>query len=156
MYSTSSLLAIASEAEKQYLNLQAQHPPGTIHMGRNAAYSQMQQALACATWLETQSVQEMANVGPFMATHIVRGQRVRICRGARVFGTGPKAERGGTLTKRAYVVTVHSSDSGYIDSCSRQPKIVQGKITWAGTGGFWRWTDLNSVETLLAIETEAA
>lgn len=146
------LLEKALEAETRYLALLAQFPPGTIHDERNEARRQMRDAQTCAAWMEKQGLVECANVGPFMTTQVSKGQRVRVRKGARVFGTAPRMPREGHTIERARYVTVHSCDSGYLDSRddSGNPDVVQGKITWADTSGYWTWTDINNVELLLS------
>jgi hypothetical protein len=115
MFTVHSLREMADVQERMYRQLLEQHPPGTVHEGRNNAHDMMERARICADWLEARGLKEAKNVGPFMAMVLSRGQRVRLLSGARVFGTGNAISRGGELASRARVVTVHSFDRGYVD-----------------------------------------
>lgn len=100
--------------------------------------------------MEANGIAECANVGPFMTSSFSRGQKVRIKKGVKVFSTAPSVSREGREQSRSQVVTVHFFDQGYIDLTEDRanPRIVQGKVTWSGTGGYWRWTDVNNVELI--------
>ncbi len=150
MYTPATLLEIAAQAEARYKTLLLDHPPGSVHDGRNLAREEMEAALACAAWLEQQGIREIANVGPFVTTRCRRGDRVRVRRGARVYSTHPQTPREGVETQRSQVVTIHAVYQGYVNTLAdpRQPEVVQGKVHWAGAGGYWRWTDINNVERI--------
>ncbi|KWU26294.1 hypothetical protein [Burkholderia cenocepacia] len=154
MFTKESLRQMADMAEKSYRELLVLHPPGTVHDGRNDAHDLMDRARICADWMEAHGIEQTANIGPFMTTLPKRLQQVRIRKGARIFGTGPKIGREGEITQRARVVVVHSVDKGYIDTHTGRkwvderhaPVVVQARVHWAGTGGYWRWTDIENVE----------
>lgn len=158
MFTKESLRAQADEAEKRYKALLALHPPGTVHDGRNQAYDEMERARLCADWLEVHGIDNVADVGPFMTTELKRGDRVRIRKGARVFGTGSGIPREGEVIARARVVEVRDFYRGYINrnvgekwrDGREAPHIVQGRIHWSGTNGYWRWTDIENVELVKA------
>lgn len=148
-YTPEKLLEIAVAADVQYKSLAAEFGPGTWHEGRNAAREMRQSALACAAWMESHGHLQIANVGPFMTTSVHRGERVRIRRGSVIHGTGPGMPREGLRSGRAILVTAHSVDKGYVVDADRDnPSVVQGKVSWAGSGGYWRWTDINNVDPL--------
>ncbi|WP_432263396.1 hypothetical protein [Cupriavidus sp. TMH.W2] len=148
MHTPASLYEYAASAESTYRTLLSEFGPGTVHVGRNEARRQMEAARACAAWMEANGFSEIANVGPYMGTTISRGDKVYIRKGARIDGTGSTIPREGADLKRRQLVTVVSVDRGYLDFSepSRNPKIVQGRVHWAGAGGYWRWTDINNVE----------
>lgn len=146
MFTPESLLALATESEAIYLELLKQHPPGTIHDGRNEARRSMEQAMACAAWMEKSDHKELAYVGPFGSLPFSRGARVRVRKGAVVRGI--KVAKGGAPAKTSHVVTVHSIDQGYVwhDGPDGRDAVHQPKVHWAGAGGYWRWVDANDVE----------
>lgn len=133
-------LALAQEAE--YHRLLKLHPPGTFHEGRNYAHERCEQALACAGWMQAQDIEKLRWVGPFGIVNFRRGMPAMLARGARVFGTGSRIPREGKLLLRQTTVTVHSIDQGYVNTSTG--KVTQPRVNWAGTGGYWRWTDLNN------------
>tara|TARA_B100001105_G_scaffold77022_1_gene60906 strand:- start:2555 stop:3004 length:450 start_codon:yes stop_codon:yes gene_type:complete len=146
MFTPESLLALAAESEASYLELLAQHPPGTIHDGRNEARRSMEHATACALWMERNGHKELAYVGPFGSMPFSRDARVRVRKGAVVHGI--KVPNGGAPAKTSRVVTVHSVDKGYVwhDGPEGRDAVHQPKVHWAGAGGYWRWVDANDVE----------
>lgn len=148
-YTKESLMEIALENQVIYENLSIEFPAGTIHDGRNRARRTMEEALFCAEWMEKEGIEELANVGPFMTTQVSKGQKVKIKKGAVVFSTLPSVPRSGIRTIRDQWVTVHYSSEGHIDHghLRRDCKttVEQGRVTWAGTGGYWRWTDINNI-----------
>lgn len=150
MHTIASLLQTASEAEIRYKALLLEHPPGTYSKERNDAFDLMERALFCACWMEQEGLSAIVNVGPFMGVALDRGQRARIKKGAQVFSTHPQVTRAGKTLSRAQVVKVHDLDRGYIDQYHGQgeQRLVQGKVTWVGTGGYWFWTDVNNIEPI--------
>lgn len=47
--------------------------------------------------------------------------------------------------------SAHVGHARYVDTFARADAEVvvrQPKVTWAGAGGYWRWTDLHNVELL--------
>lgn len=149
MFTPKSLREMADVAHAEYLELQKLHPPGTIHDGRNKAYTRAAQARVCAKWMEQQGIAELAHVGPFSSfPPLSKGMQVRIRKGSFVQSTKGEPRK----TARDQVVKVHFYDAGYVDTYPRAEKeaevVRQPQITWAGAGGYWRWTDLNNVELL--------
>jgi hypothetical protein len=153
MFTRDNLLQTAAEAEIEYQRLLVLYPPGTFHDGRNKAYELMNKALACAAWMEKQGINEIANVGPFMSIKAERGVKVRIKKGAEIRSTDPKY-KGGKIAVKPFQVTVFDVFDGYLDTMSRgtprEPEIVQAKVEWVGTHGYWHWTDANNVELVAA------
>lgn len=148
MFTPTSLREIAARATAEYRELLKQYPPGTYHEGRNKARDLADRAETCAKWMEQQGFVELAHVGPFSSiTHLARGTEVRIRKGSLVRST--KGEPRTTV--RDQVIKIHSFDPGYVDTFARADAEVvvrQPKVTWAGAGGYWRWTDLHNVELL--------
>jgi hypothetical protein len=136
----------ARQAQARYEALRVQFPPGTVHAGRNDAYREAEEAAACATWMAKQGIDRLVSVVPFSTIALERGAVVRIAKGARIFSTHPSVPREGLQARCAQQVKLHFIDRGYVDGRSTDPIIVQGKVQWAGTGGYWRWTDINNVE----------
>lgn len=143
-FNPASLLALAMEAEATYGGLLQLHPPGTIHDGRNVAYEAVRSALACAAWMERTGKTDLAYVGPFGTLPFSRGARVRVRKGAVVYGIG--RTRDGEAAKASRVVTVHSIDKGCSWQEGREEHVRQPLVHWAGSGGYWRWVDANDVE----------
>ena len=146
MLSPESLLELATSSEAEYRELQKLHPPGTVHDRRNEARRSMEEAMACAAWMEKNGHKELAYVGPFGSLPFSRGVRVRVRKGAVVHGI--KVPKGGVPAKTSHIVTVHSVDKGYVwhDGPDGRDAVHQPRIHWAGTGGYWRWVDANDVE----------
>lgn len=149
MFTPKSLRELADVAQAEYLELLKLHPPGTIHEGRNNAYRRAEQALACAKWMEQQGIAEQAHVGPFSSfSPLAKGTQVRIRKGSIVHSTKGEPR----TTARDQLIKVHFFDPGYVDTYSRAEKdgavVRRPQVTWAGAGGYWRWTDLNNVELL--------
>lgn len=136
------LLEMAEAAEARYRSLLAAHPPGTIHDGRNAARREMEDALACAAWMEKHGLASLANVGPFMTQTFRRGLSVQIRKGARVFTTKPGSPKEGVEAKIAQWIVVRSFTHGFV----REGAVYQAEITWAGAVGYWRWKDVNNIQ----------
>ncbi|ABM96920.1 hypothetical protein [Methylibium petroleiphilum] len=135
------LLSMAQEAERRYLELLSQHPPGTFHEGRNEQRRLMEQALACAAWMERKGLDRLPYVGPFGTVPFTRGMRVRVPKGALVYGFRSDEQRAGQPAKMTHVVTAFSVDPGYVwhDGPNGADAVHQPKVHWAGAGGYWRW-----------------
>lgn len=156
MFTPASLLEIALAAEARYDALRAQFPPGTFSAERNEARTEMDRAVACADWMEQNGLTELSHVGSFGEVHVARQQRVRIKRGALVHNLRPGSPRE-TVLDRPQVVTLHFVDPGYVDPDAmrmrghrdeRYPLVRQPRVTWSGTGGYWRSTDITNVEAI--------
>lgn len=137
------LLDLSTQQDLKYRHLLEMHPPGTVHEGRNSAHQRSEQALACAEWMERNGIERLRLVGPFGTLSFTRGQHVRLAKGSIIYGTGSGIPRGGKPLGRETAVTLHSIDPGYVDVSTRE--VRQPKVTWAGSGGYWRWTDANNV-----------
>lgn len=156
MFTPMVLLGIAQESERKYEALCVQFPAGTINDERNDARRLMEQALACAQWMEASGHKELTYVGPFGALPFKRKSRVRIRKGALVHSLHPNS-KGTAPSKTSLVVKAHFVDPGFVDArapaseCVRQPR-----VTWAGAGGYWRSADANDVELVVEAAVEAA
>lgn len=139
MFNIESLMNIAAEAEKRYLELSKDFPPGTYNKERNDKYQEREDALTCAMGMEQlmeHGINEIANIGPFHSFEVSNEECVQIRRGSVVHSA-----KGDSTLVRIQKVVVHSVDSGHV--CNG--KIINGKIHWAGTKGYWKWTDINNV-----------
>ncbi|HIH2744921.1 TPA: hypothetical protein ACYLN4_000587 [Burkholderia lata] len=152
MFTVQSLRGMAADHERQYELLLKDFPPGTVHDGRNQARDMMERASFCADWMAQRGIESAHDVGPFMSMSLSRGDKVRLLKGARVFGTGPGIAREGTVNPRNRIITVFSFDRGHIDRYSRgtseTPALVQARVHWVGAGGYWRWADIEGVEMI--------
>lgn len=136
----------AQRNEKLYQELLLQHPPGTTNAERNRAHDIAEAASICADWMEAQEIESAMHVGPFHGTMPKKGERVRIKRGSLVRSTHPSFTSDGKVSEREQVVVVHQVYAGYFDHGHRPAYIHQGEVHWAGTNGYWRWTNLSNVE----------
>lgn len=143
MYSVEKLLDIAMTAEAEYHRLREIYPPGTINDARNGAYELSEKATLAAEWMEANGFKELPYVGSFGDPGIHPGDHVRIKAGAVIHSTYPGAPRCGIVSPRASTVQVRFFDRGgvhYVRQLNGE-NVIQPKITWAGSGGYWRWTD---------------
>ena len=72
-----------------------------------------------------------------------RGDQVLIKKGARIESTHPQIE-GVALAKRSYFVQIHDAYEGYTVDGEAHPS----RVTWAGSGGYWKWCPLGDVEVV--------
>lgn len=143
-FTPGTLLALAQAADRRYRELRELYPPGTVHEGRNAAYREREDALACAAWMEKAGIPSLTCVGPFGPQVLVCGSEVTIARGAIVHSTKPGTPRTGVELQRRLRIKVHSFFRGSV-AHHDDMRVVQGEVRWAGAGGYWRWTDINNV-----------
>jgi len=142
------LFAMATEQEALYLALKEEFPSGTKHEGKSIARRHMEDALACAQWLERQQGGSLERVGPYGGVKIRRGQVIRVARGSLIFSTQSKWPRAGKISIRAQVVKLDRLSEGCVDWSEGEPRIVQAGAHWPGEGGYWRWTDANNVSVV--------
>lgn len=150
MFSPEFLRDVADRAQALLEQLAKDHPPGTVHQGRNEAHDTVLKARICADWMDAQGIEGLPHVGPFsiLSKGLSRGQRVRVKKGARVFSTRPGANASGTVSVRSQVITVREFYEGYIDFSAVPLKVVNPWVQWAGAGGYWRRTDLANIELI--------
>jgi hypothetical protein len=110
------------------------------------------EATVCAEWMENHDITEAATIGPFGNITVERGKKIRIKAGAVVFGFGTEIPNGGKIVTRKYIVAIHRADNGFaIDANGGhrgKAEVRNQQVHWAGTGGYWRWTDASNVEIL--------
>jgi len=152
------LLEMAAQADAEERELSKEFPPGTVHDRRNLMHQVTQCALMCAEWLERQDCKAMSFVGPFGPTMPRKGQQVVLRKGSTVFGF--KVPKEGIVTTRNQPIKVNDSDRGYVDwsgiaRSGRDYDFRQAKVTWAGTGGYWRWTDANNLRLMVPVAVPA-
>lgn len=111
------------------------------------------EATTCAEWMENHGISEAPMIGPFGNIKIEQHTKVRIKAGALIFGFGSEFKTGPKTNKRAYTVTVDRCDrNGFaVDATNGhrgKAEVRNQQVHWAGTGGYWRWTDASNVEVL--------
>lgn len=141
------LLALAERAEARHSELSFRFPAGTVHTERNMMRDLAEHALEVASWMEATGQKEAVYAGPFGPSLPRRGSQVRLRRGAEVFSTHPTVKRA--ELGRVLVVKAHSIDGGHVDMSARagrnERRVRNPEVHWAGTGGYWRWTDANNI-----------
>lgn len=150
-FTADSLMEIAAAAERRYRALAAQFGPGIIHDERDDARREMEDAIAFAACMAENRVASARYVGPFGNPSSLPGERIRVAKGVRIFGTGPAMTKAGIQVGRALSVTVHSIHEGSV-SRAEAGLVRQPTVHWAGSGGYWRWTDLNNVAGPIGLE----
>lgn len=142
MFTTASLLEMAAKNEALLNSGQWIATDCKIRMRK-----EMDDALACAIWMEKNGYSELEYVGPFGPEVLYeKGERVRVKSGAKISSTNPKYSRakGGKVAARAYQVKIQRAHPGYV----HQGEVHQGCVVWAGEGCYWYETDLNNVEVV--------
>lgn len=142
------LQQLARSEMARYEELRKTFPPGTINDMRNEALRNAEAAELCAQHMIKLGVTELAHVGPFHSFEVQRDQIVRIKKGALVFSTHPSFDSNGKVTTRPQQVKVRAFDRGHVTIYGPRPNVVPPSVKWAGSGGYWRWTDLNNVELI--------
>lgn len=92
-------------------------------------------------------------LGPFYVAGLVfpkRGDDVTIAKGAIVHSTHPKIPSEGIEQKRRQTVLLHDLKCGFVDTW-HGIRVQDVEVLWAGTGGYWKWTSLNNVESITEI-----
>lgn len=105
-------------------------------------------ALRCAVWMEENAVHTAPVVGPFGPLPFHKGDAIEIARGTVFYSTDPAVPAEGQEIKRRTRVAVHRVSNGYIDYRERH-RVVSPEVFWAGSGGYWRWTDVLNASTPL-------
>lgn len=147
-FTPDSLRALADQAEQKYEALRAQFPPGTVHDGRNRAYTTLHKARIAAQWMEKHGHQHLRYVGDFGSLALQRGDEVAVRKGALIFSTAPNWPREGKPSSRIQRIKIHSVDRGFVpvyqpdETCDQ---LRQPRVEWVGAGGYWKWTDANNV-----------
>jgi hypothetical protein len=158
MFTPEKLLEIAVDAMAVYKT----KPSGVTRSSDEMdSYRVAQQAETCALWLERfGNGQPVESIGPFGNKDIKTGDHVRVKKGARLYTTHPAYKRvheadGGSYDKiagTAYVVKVSHENNGWAPYPNHyhdhelKHKLRNQTVHWAGTGGYWFWTDATNVE----------
>lgn len=145
-----SLIEIAEQASVRYGALCSAHPPGTFSAERSDASNMSKNALACAVWLDQSSFDSQRFVGPFGTVPFSKGDRVVVAKGALVRSTAPGWPAQGKPLSRQQVVLLHRVSPGFVF----EDRVTNPSVTWAGAGGYWRWTDANNVTAITSGENE--
>ena len=75
---------------------------------------------------------------------IKNGDRIKVLKGSHIHGTFPGHEK---VAKRSYTVTVFGADVGWNTISPHRDDVGRApKVCWAGTGGYWHYTDADNVE----------
>lgn len=142
-YTPAYLLDIANRACEDYKTLRLSG--GALFTGNEAdqAYSLYRRALLCARWMLRHRHKKLRYVGPMGCANLQKGDRVRIRAGSVFFASSKFGEMTKHVLDRAQTVTVRSVvNKGAIEL----GRVVQPSLTWYGSGGKFRTTDLNNVE----------
>jgi len=104
-------------------------------------------AFHAAAWMEARKIPSLRFVGPFGDPKSVfkRGQVVRIPKGTRISRPTFPGDRE-IVAGRTYSVILNDVYAGYVDP--RDRSVVQPRLLWAGTGGYWCYADPNDVEVV--------
>lgn len=139
MFTPASLLEMAAEREALLNSGQWVATDCKIRMRK-----EIEDALACAIWMEKNGHKELEYVGPFGEVLFEKGEKVRVKAGAHLSSTNPKYSRakGGKTVARNYAVKIQRAHAGYV----LHGEVHQGCVVWAGEGCYWYETDLNNVE----------
>jgi hypothetical protein len=100
-------------------------------------------ALLCGSYMEQRKIPQAAIIGPFILWAPKGGERVIVRKGARIGSTHDRLRRE---CGRAYSVKVHSFSAGHVWQEGDRIQLRQPSVTWVGSGGYWCWTTLDSVE----------
>ncbi len=77
---------------------------------------------------------------------IQRGDLVRIPKGTMVSRLGTGANIGVKPAGRSYTVRVaHILQGAEYDDGPDGPTVINPKVVWAGTGGYWAEVDINDI-----------
>ena len=81
--------------------------------------------------------------------------KTRIRKGSIVKSTAPDWPLAGRPLKRDTEVRVAYRDAGYSKPGYRgEPDIkVPATVRWAGSGGYWRWTDATNTESVAELSS---
>lgn len=148
MYTPQRLMEIALEADTRYQELSKQYPLGTFNKERNDAYDLSEIAMICAAWMEKNGLSEVKSIGPFNEFLPTSGSLVKVKEGATVYSTHPSYTREGRKVRRDQVIKVHDVYQGYVDRYHHidHPEVRNATVHWVGSGGYWKWCDINDVE----------
>jgi len=144
MFNVNDILEIAIDQERIYKERSALFPAGTVDDLRNAARRRMDEALVVMEVMAQAGIAETPSIGNFHNGLPRQHQRVRIRAGAKVHSTHPALRGHGKVLSRAQTVTVSHVYDGYVNI--HEHTVTNAQVNWAGTGGYWHWTDLANVE----------
>lgn len=134
-------IAIAAEEESK---------TASDGFARMAARQRAKDAMFCAKWMEDTRMEPCAFLGPFCADGAVlpkRGDRMTAAKGSDIRSMAPNGANAGPSTRKLGLL-VHDADHGYIDRRDREyegAQVVNPRVTWAGSGGYWKSVDANSL-----------
>ena len=120
---------------------------------RLAARHRANDAMFCAKWMEETRAEPCAFLGPFCADGAIlpkRGDRMTAEKGAIIHSMdtkGPDEPRDKPSTRKLGVQVMHAT-SGYIHRFNGEyegAQVVNPRVTWAGSGGYWKSVDANSL-----------
>lgn len=115
------------------------------------ARRKLNNALAVAAHMERNEMNEpVENIGPFESFIPTRGTQVRLKPGAVYRSMHPSKRGQPQINKREREIVVHTYFKGRIGDMDSQnnPIIINGEVSWAGTGGYWCHTDINNIEKI--------
>jgi len=114
----------------------------SIELQAASKFTEAEDALICAVWMEKKKIPELNYIGPFgeIKKDYHRGMTVKIPKGTYVSRPTHPKERN-FVAGRTYSVTLHDVYTGYVN----REKVIQPHLLWAGTGGYWCEADPNII-----------
>lgn len=151
MFTIEKLLDIAINCETiiNKTNIHGSAILGVI--AEREARRKLNDALVVAAHMERNEITEpVENIGPFESFVPIRGTRVRIKPGAIYRSMHPSKRGQPQINKRKREIVVHTYFNGRIGELDFQnnPIIINGEVSWVGTGGYWCHTDINNIEKI--------
>ena len=129
--------------------------PGTINIERNEATQLAQKYKNAAFLMEKYGITETENIGCFNTLNVMRGQKVRIKKGAKIRTTDPRFKDGNKIAKKSYVVSVAIVTQGWLTNYPlnkiTEEKIIgehfyNSSVIFGGSGSYWCHIDFNDIE----------
>ena len=142
-FTPARLLDIAVMWESVMKEKQAS-PDAHADLSFSFAYHRKAQALGIAAYMERHGIQERRNIGCFQLDFFKPGDIVTLRKGQTVHTTHPTLKGP---VKRDRTVKVHTVFDGYSFDLNdeRRATVVNPKIEWVGSGGYWYWIDIEDV-----------
>lgn len=142
------LREVASRERAKYAELIIAFPPGTYNEARNRSYDLADIAEKSANLMAEKGINSTNHFGPFNVFSPKRKEKVVVKAGSEIFSTHPTVKQRNS--SRRQTVTIHSLDNGFVRNEDGVFDVRMSRVHWAGTGGYWCWTDLSNVEPVPA------
>ena len=149
-FTPDNLMALSEQARVTYTRFLEQHPPGTVHGGRNLAYARMVQMQICANWMRAKGLHSLTHVA-HLGDLPAKGQKVRLPVGAVVKSWGgaqPISEEALTRRQTVVVAWVEAGSADDRNSDAPDAGVRQAVINWSGAGQRFRSAEVVGLEIL--------